>query len=79
LIVHHLPQPPSGRVYEVWLKRAGQAPAPTSALFTVSRGGEGEILVPGSLHAVNQLMVTQEPRGGSAVPTGAPVIVARLS
>jgi anti-sigma-K factor RskA len=79
LIVDHMPAPAAGHVYQVWLKRSGQAPAPTSALFSVTSGGDGDVEVPGSLSHVNQVMVTQEPAGGSAVPTSGPVIVAALS
>ncbi len=79
LIVHHLPAPAAGHVYQVWLKRSGQAPAPTSALFSVTSGGDGDVEVPGRLGHVNQVMVTQEPAGGSAEPTSAPVIVAALT
>ncbi len=79
LVVRHLPAPAPGHVYEVWLKRPGQAPAPTSALFGVSSSGGRVVEVPGSLSHVGQIMVTQEPAGGSAVPTGSPVIVATLT
>src|SRR5689334_367079 len=33
LVVSHLPPPPAGRIYEVWLKRGSTSPAPTTALF----------------------------------------------
>jgi anti-sigma-K factor RskA len=79
LIVNHLPPPPAGRIYEVWLQRGKLAPSPTSALFSVTANGAGDVDVPGNLHGVTQMMVTQEPAGGSLVPTHAPVIVARLS
>ena len=35
--------------------------------------------VPGDLHGVTKVLVTQEPAGGSLVPTSAPVIVAPLA
>jgi hypothetical protein len=76
LIVEHLPAPPPGRIYEVWLQRARHAPAPTSALFSVTAAGTGDVDVPGSLRGVSRVLVTQEPAGGSRVPTTAPVIVA---
>lgn len=79
LIVSHLPAPPAGRIYEVWVKRPGQPPAPTRALFSVTASGAADVGVPGSLHGVNTVMVTQEPVGGSLVPTHPPVIVARLT
>ena len=79
LIVEHLPQPPSGKIYEVWLKRGGQAPSPTDALFGVTSAGAGAVAVPGRLQGVSEVLVTPEPLGGSLVPTHAAVIVARLS
>ena len=39
LVARGLPAPPAGRVYQVWLKRDGQAPEPTAALFTPRRDG----------------------------------------
>ncbi len=79
LLVRHLPAPGPGRIYEVWLKRRGAAPAPTTALFTVTGGGAADIAVPGALGGVREVLVTQEPAGGSRVPTGPAVIVAPTS
>jgi anti-sigma factor RsiW len=79
LIVHRLPLPASGRIYEVWIQHAQRAPSPTSALFSVTRTGAGVVGVPGDLHGVSHVLVTQEPAGGSQVPTSMPVIVAQLS
>jgi anti-sigma-K factor RskA len=79
LIVRHLPPPAAGRIYEVWLRRGNQAPAPTTALFSVTAGGAADIGVPGRLGGVSEILVTQEPAGGSRVPTGPAVIVAATS
>jgi anti-sigma-K factor RskA len=79
LIVHHLPSPRRGRVYEVWLKRPHGPPAPTAALFSVTSSGTGDVGVPGSLHGISEVLVTEEPAGGSETPTEQPVIIARLS
>ncbi|HEV3092979.1 MAG TPA: anti-sigma factor [Solirubrobacteraceae bacterium] len=79
LIVAHMPQPPAGKIYEVWLERDGRSPSPTSALFGVTSTGAGAVDVPGDLHGVSEVLVTPEPLGGSLVPTHAPVIVAHLS
>jgi anti-sigma-K factor RskA len=71
LVATHLPPSPPGRVYEVWLKRAGDAdPEPTTALFAVTREGDASVDVPGSLDDVERVMVTDEPKGGSKQPTG---------
>ena len=79
LILHRFPAPPAGHIYEVWLQRAGAAPAPTSALFSVTRAGAGDVAVPGTVRGVSEVLVTPEPDGGSLKPTHAPVIVAQLS
>jgi anti-sigma-K factor RskA len=79
LIVHSLPAPPAGKIYEVWLERSGHGPSPTNALFSVTSTGAGAVDVPGDMHGVSQVLVTPEPLGGSLQPTHAPVIVARLS
>jgi anti-sigma-K factor RskA len=78
LTVAHIPAPPQGRIYQVWLQRGGK-PSPTTALFGVTSSGAGSVDVPGSLHGVRAVMVTAEPFGGSRAPTRAPVIVAQLS
>jgi anti-sigma-K factor RskA len=78
LVVRHFAAPPKGKIYEVWLVRGRAAPQPTSALFGVTADGSGDVDVPGSLHGVDQVLVTPEPAGGSKVPTHTPVIAAQL-
>ncbi len=80
LIALGLPQPPSGRIYEMWVQRGRSArPAPTGTLFGVTARGSLAVGVPGSLRGVSAVLVTQEPAGGSLAPTSAPVIVAPVS
>jgi anti-sigma factor RsiW len=76
LSVSGFPAPPSGRVYQVWVKRPGRDPAPTNALFSV-RDGRATVEVPGSMRGVDQVLVTDEPDGGSRKPTRSPVIIAQ--
>jgi hypothetical protein len=79
LVVSGMPAPPEGRVYQVWLRRgAGTTPKPTNALFSVSRAGDASVDVPGKLDGVDAVLVTDEPAGGSTLPTRAPVITASL-
>jgi anti-sigma-K factor RskA len=78
LVVRQFPAPPSGKIYEVWLKHPGSAPQPTAALFSVTADGSGDVAVPGNLKGVRQVLVTPEPLGGSVVPTHVPVIEASL-
>ena len=79
LTVADLPQPRAGHVYEVWIKRRGALPQPTGSLFAPTDSGEATVAVPSDLAAATEVMVTQEPAGGSALPTSSPVIVARVS
>jgi anti-sigma-K factor RskA len=71
-----MPAPPAGRIYQVWLQRAGTPPQPTRTLFAASTGS---VAVQGSLRGVQAVLVTDEPRPtGSRAPTRAPIIVVRL-
>jgi anti-sigma-K factor RskA len=79
LTLSGIPQPPAGKIYEVWVARAGAAPQATDALFTVTTAGSASVGVPGSLHGIQQVMVTAEPLGGSRHPTSPPIITATLS
>jgi anti-sigma factor RsiW len=77
LQVRRMPPPPGGKVYQVWLKRPNQPPAPTTALFRVDANGSADVEVQrGRLKGVEQVLVTAEPDGGSMAPTSDPVIVA---
>jgi anti-sigma-K factor RskA len=77
LQVRRMPAPPAGKVYQVWLKRPNQDPAPTTALFRTDSSGSADVEIQrGRLKGVDQVLVTAEPDGGSMKPTSAPVIVA---
>ena len=65
-----LPAPPSGRVYQVWLVTGQDRPRPTDALFTVSATAARAWRSRQSLDGADQVLVTDEPPGGSAQPTG---------
>jgi anti-sigma-K factor RskA len=78
LLIRGMPAPPRGKIYEVWVQHRERPPSPTSALFSVTSAGDGDVDVPGNLRGVSRVMVTPEPAGGSRVPTHAPVIVATL-
>jgi anti-sigma-K factor RskA len=78
LVVHHFAQPPTGKIYQVWLVHGQNAPSPTMALFSVTAAGNGVVGVPGNLTGVSSVLVTPEPMGGSPHPTHAPVISVSL-
>ncbi|MHB8659829.1 MAG: anti-sigma factor [Solirubrobacteraceae bacterium] len=79
LVVRHMPAPPPEKVYEVWVKRDGRAPSPTSALFLPTSRGDASVAVPARLGAHDTVMVTAERFGGSSVPTTAPLLIARIT
>ena len=58
----------AGRVYQVWLQAPGREPEPTAALWSRARDGSAEVAVPGSLDGVEEVLVTDEPVGGSRGP-----------
>ncbi len=78
LIVVGMPAPPPGRIYEVWLEHGAATPEPTDALFSVTKTGSGSVGVPGDLHGVSKVLVTDEPLGGSPKPTRNPVILGSI-
>jgi anti-sigma-K factor RskA len=80
LTVSGMPPPPSGKVYQVWLKRPAQDPTPTTALFRVDAQGRADVEIQrGRLKGIEQVLVTAEPEGGSTAPTSDPVIAARTA
>jgi anti-sigma-K factor RskA len=79
LVAQGLPLPRGGRVYEVWLQRSNGAIVPTTALFTPRSNGAATAGVSASLSDVKQVMVSNEPRGGSLQPTTKPLLAAKLS
>lgn len=75
----HMPNAPSGRVYQVWTVTGKGAPQPTRTLFTVPRDGDTTVAIDADLDGVDQVLVSDEPPGGSTAPTGSVVIGAQLS
>ena len=73
-----MPQPGTGRIYEVWTKSGAGAPKPTSALFGVTRSGEATTAIPIEARSGSEVLISSEPLGGSSSPTRTPIVVARL-
>jgi anti-sigma factor RsiW len=72
LRVRGMPNPPGGRVYQVWIRRGSEVtPGPT---FLPRSDGTGAAAVPESLEQVDEVMVTREHRGGAPSPTEQPVM-----
>jgi anti-sigma-K factor RskA len=78
LVVHHFAQPPTGKIYEIWLVRGKHAPVRTSPLFSPRADGTAVVDVAGNMKGVSSILVTPEPMGGSQHPTHTPVISVSL-
>jgi hypothetical protein len=78
LVAQGLPQLAEGQVLQVWLMRGGER---TSGGTFQSRDGNGWVLVSGGapLASYDSVAVTIEPSGGSAAPSGPPVIGGSLA
>jgi anti-sigma-K factor RskA len=80
LVAENLPAPPEGRVYEVWvMPKGGDTPQPTDVLFMPRSDGSAMAAIPGSVDDVDQVLITDEPHGGSDAPTGDLLMAAELS
>jgi anti-sigma-K factor RskA len=80
LVAERLPPPPEDRVYEVWvMPKDSDTPRPTDVLFTPRSDGSAVAAIPGSVDDIRQVLVTDEPRGGSDEPTGDLLMSAELS
>jgi anti-sigma factor RsiW len=77
LDVARLPQPPAGRVYQAWVMRSGRDVEP-STVFVLARDGTATVAIPQSLGAGDQVLVSQEPSGGSTAPTTTPLLRATV-
>ena len=69
---------PSGSVYALWFVGVSAPPA-SAATFTVDGDGRAWVVVrvPLPLEETRAILVTEEPRGGSAGPTGPALLEAR--
>jgi anti-sigma-K factor RskA len=65
-------QLPGDKVLEAWVERDGEVEA-VPALLVPDRHGHAETTI-ADMTGVDTVMVTEEPRGGSAAPTGEPIM-----
>jgi anti-sigma factor RsiW len=77
LVVDGLAAPSRNKVYELWIQRGDAAPRPASedlsqSVFVV---GSGRVEIPARLQEGDRVMVTEEPPGGSRIPSAPPVVI----
>lgn len=74
LALHELPEPPRGRVYQVWTRAVGSGRLAPSPTFLPDASGVALVIVPADARATSEVAVTIEPEGGSKEPTTKPLI-----
>ena len=72
LQLSNLHQLPPDKVLEAWVERDGKVEA-VPALLVPDRHGQAETTI-ADMNGVETVMVTEEPKGGSETPTGAPIM-----
>ncbi len=75
-----LPTLPAGRTYQLWLLRSRGEPVVSGGLFTGAGGARNQITsnARGLIAGLNAVAVTDEPAGGSRLPTGRKVLLGTL-
>jgi anti-sigma-K factor RskA len=68
----HLHQLPPDEVLQAWVEREGRVES-AKTLFVPNRDGTASATID-DMEGVSTVMVTAEPRGGSAQPTSAPIV-----
>jgi len=66
-----MPAPPSGRVYQLWLQKAGRM-VPAGVM---GAGSDQKLVIDGSAEDATAVGITVEPAGGSEHPTTPPIAV----
>ncbi len=72
-----LRQLPASEVYQAWVQRDGRMRP--SSLFAPQGNGTASAGIPRHLDGAQRVLVTVEPRGGSAQPTSAPLVAVGVS
>jgi anti-sigma-K factor RskA len=81
IVADHLPEPPPGRTYQVWLIGSGSTGPVSAGLIDGRRSGRGMLIVPvpsGVTGSKVTVAVTDEPEGGLPAPTGSQHLVGSL-
>lgn len=72
-----LPALPNGREYQLWLLRSRSPGVVSAGVFQASSNGTGEIEFsnPALANSISSIAVTDEPAGGSKLPTGHKILI----
>jgi anti-sigma-K factor RskA len=75
VVVHGLPAPPPGKVYQTWTLAKGAKTVAPSVTFTPDEHGDAVVAIPASGTTTAAAAISVEPAGGSQQPTTKPVAV----
>ncbi len=73
-LVTGMPALPPGRTYQLWFSDGG-----TMRPAGLLPSGDGQLLLTGRVGGAVGIGVTEEPSGGSALPTGRPLMLLPLT
>jgi hypothetical protein len=74
--ISELPRLRPRRVYQLWVRR--DEDVRPSSIFVVNRDGRASAAIPSGVAGADEVMVSEEPDGGSRQPTSEPVLKLRL-
>jgi|SRR5579871_5347043 len=74
LALQSLPEPPHGKVYQVWTVARGSTKMIASPTFLPDARGVALIVLNADARSTSEVAVTVEPDGGSKEPTGKPLM-----
>jgi anti-sigma-K factor RskA len=78
IMVHKMPPPPPGHVYQAWTLAKGAKTVAPSSTFAPGSGGTAAVRLPEGATTVAAVAVSVEPEGGSQQPTSKPIAMVRI-
>jgi len=78
IMMHKMPPPPPGHVYQAWTMPKGRKTVAPSVTFMPGSGGATVVRLPEAATTLAAVAVSVEPSGGSIAPTTKPVAVVRI-
>lgn len=76
IVTHSMAAPPSGKVYELWLRNAAGRMNPAGLMTSA---GDNKMLLTGNANGATAVGITVEPAGGSDQPTTTPIAMFELN
>jgi len=78
IVMHAMPMPPKGKVYQAWTQTSGSENMSPSMTFMPNHDGVAVVKLPQNAARTASLALTMEPDGGSKEPTGKPEFVVKF-